>query len=76
MLFTVGEPVSLEGVVINNEEVFRQELGLLKGMEVRIQIDAEVTLKLCKTQPVPYAMKEKETTADLLSEQKRIQKRN
>lgn len=36
--------MSFEGILVNNEEVFRQELGLLKGMEVRIQIDTKVTL--------------------------------
>ena len=49
--------MSLDGVLVKNEEVIRQELGLLKGMEVRIRIDAEVMPRFCKARPVPYAMR-------------------
>ena len=42
------------GVLVNNEEVFRQELELLKEMEVSIY----------KARPVSYAMKKEEKECD------------
>ena len=50
---------SLEQILENNKEVFSEELGLLKGVEVKLALNPEAPLKFCKTRPVPYAMRER-----------------
>ena len=40
------------------ESIFKEELGTYTGDKARIHIDLSVTLKFCKAQPLPYAMRE------------------
>lgn len=40
-------------------EVFREELGTLKGHKAKIYVDPDATPKYCKARPVPYAMQPK-----------------
>ena len=42
-----------------HQEVFGEELGILKGYEAKIHIDAGATPWFCHAQPVPYPMRTK-----------------
>ena len=53
---------SLEQVLENHKEVFSEELGLLKGVEVKLALHPEASPKFCKARPVPYAMRERVET--------------
>ena len=50
---------SLEQVLENHKEVFSEQLGLLKGVEVKLALNPEAPPKFCKARPVPYAMRER-----------------
>ena len=50
---------SLEQDLENHKEVFSEELGLLKGVEVKLALNPEASPKFCKARPVPYAMRER-----------------
>ena len=43
-------------VLYSHQGVFGEELGMLKGYEAKIHIDAGATPRFCCAQPVPYAM--------------------
>ena len=40
-------------------EVFKDELGTLKGTKAKIHVDANAKPKFCKARSVPYALKDK-----------------
>ena len=48
----------LDEVLDRHSEVFREELGTLKGFKAKIHVDPSVTPRFCKARPVPYAMRE------------------
>ncbi|KAL7874784.1 hypothetical protein SRHO_G00057540 [Serrasalmus rhombeus] len=48
-----------EDVLQRYSEVFRDELGTLKGMTVKLHIDPNATPRFYKPRVVPYAMKQK-----------------
>lgn len=44
---------------MRNEDVFKQELGMLKGMKATIRVSAEAHPKFYRPCSVPYAMRAK-----------------
>ena len=50
---------SLQSVVDRHQEVFKPELGTLKGYEAKILVDSDARPRFHKARPVPYAMKGK-----------------
>ena len=46
-------------VLNSHREVFKEELGKLKGHEANIYIDSGALPRFCKAQSVPYAMRSK-----------------
>lgn len=53
------ERQTLQDVLIKNEEVFKEELGMLKGMKATIRVSAEARPKFYRPRSVPYAMRAK-----------------
>lgn len=49
----------LQGLLVENEELFKPGLGTLKGVEVSIDIDQNASPKFVEARPVPFAMKPK-----------------
>lgn len=49
----------LQEVLARNAEVFKEELGKLKGPPAKIYVDKETTPRFFKPRPVPYAMRAK-----------------
>ena len=58
-MLEIKDILSLEQILENNKEVFSEELGLLKGVEVKLALNPEAPPIFCKTRPVPYAMRER-----------------
>ena len=54
---TVTFCCTLEQVLQQHDEAFN--LGLVKGITVKLHIDSKAVPKFCKARPVPYAMREK-----------------
>lgn len=52
-------PLTLQNVVKQNEEVFKEELGTWRGPPAKIYIKENVAPKFYKPRPVPYAMRKK-----------------
>lgn len=52
----------LEAILAAHSEVFRDQLGTLKGTSAKINVDPTVQPIYCKARSVPYAMKEKVNT--------------
>ena len=49
----------LDGILEQYEEVFRDELGLLKGVEVKIHVEAQATPRFFyRARNVPHAIRE------------------
>ena len=48
----------LDGILEQYEEVFRDELGFLKGVEVKIHVDAQATPRFYHARNVPHAIRE------------------
>ena len=49
-------PTTLQSVLQKHTAVFRDELGLVKGVEARINIDSTAQPRYCKPRTVPYAL--------------------
>lgn len=47
----------LQGLLVENDELFKPGLGTLKEVEVSIDIDQNASPKFVKARPVPFAMK-------------------
>ena len=56
---TVEEERSLLEVLAKYSSIFTEDLGCLKGMEVKLNVDPNATPKFFKARPVPLALKEK-----------------
>ena len=52
-------PVTLADVLNQHADVFRDELGTVKGSTARIHVDPEVQPWFCRPRPVPYALRNK-----------------
>ena len=50
---------ALETVLDRHQNVFKPELGTLKGYKAQIFVDEDAQPRFCKARPVPYAMKKK-----------------
>jgi len=55
----VKSETALAAVLNKYPDVFREELGTLKGHQAKIYVDPDATPKYCKARPVPYAMQPK-----------------
>lgn len=53
------EAQSLPEVLMRNEDVFKQELGMLKGMTATIRVETDAQPKFYRPRSVPYAMRAK-----------------
>ncbi|XP_043917844.1 uncharacterized protein K02A2.6-like [Protopterus annectens] len=61
---------TLQEVLENNEEVFKEELGTWRGPPAKIHVQENATPRFYKPRPVPYAMKKKvETELERLTKQ-------
>lgn len=49
----------LQNVLSKHKEIFKDELGTLKGTEVRFHVDTSVKPRYCKARPVLFAMRPK-----------------
>ena len=58
-IFHTSSPSALQGILDKSQELFKEELGLLKGTSVKIHIDKNATLLFYKSRMVPYALREK-----------------
>ncbi|XP_043916150.1 LOW QUALITY PROTEIN: uncharacterized protein K02A2.6-like [Protopterus annectens] len=62
--------LTLQDVLENNEEVFKEELGTWRGPPAKIHVKENATPRFYKSRPVPYAMKKKvETELERLTKQ-------
>lgn len=46
----------LQDILDRHQEIFKAELGTLKGYKAQISVDPKATPRFCKVRPVPYAM--------------------
>ncbi len=51
------EESPLQEVLRRHADVFKEELGTLRGHQVRIDVDPAVSPRFCKARPVPYALR-------------------
>ena len=49
---------SLQKVLDEHKEVFKDGLGTLKGVQAKIYVDTQASARYLKARPVPYALKE------------------
>ncbi|KAL5473647.1 hypothetical protein EMCRGX_G028155 [Ephydatia muelleri] len=49
--------LSLQGLMDGHEDLFKDELGLIKGVTVKIQVDSSKPPRFFKPRPVPYALR-------------------
>ena len=52
-----GHTLSLSDVLTAHPEVFKEELGLVKGVEAKITVDPSATPRFYRPRPVPYALR-------------------
>ena len=57
--YSAAETVTLEGVKARYPDVFKDELGTVKGIQAQIKVKPDTNPKFCKARPVPYAIKPK-----------------
>ena len=58
-IFHIGRNLSLQQVLSQNDEVFKEELGELHGMTAKIHIDNDCRPRFEKPRQIPFAMWEK-----------------
>ncbi len=49
----------LQQILDDNEEVFKEELGLIQGVQAKLQVDQQVCPRFCKPRAVPYSLRKK-----------------
>ena len=49
----------LNKILSDYSEVFKSEMGTLKGFEVELKVDPDCKPKFCKARPVPHALNER-----------------
>ena len=52
----VRSNTACQDILDRYQEVFKSELGTLKGYKAQISVDPNATPRFCKARPVPYAM--------------------
>ena len=58
-IFTIGINTTLQSVLEEHSEVFRDELGKLQGVEAKIYVEEGACPRFEKSRPVPFAIREK-----------------
>ena len=48
--------LSLQGLMDGHRDLFKDELGLIKGVTVKIHVDSSKPPRFFKPRPVPYAL--------------------
>ena len=56
---TIKQEMSLQKILAKNSSLFTAELGCLKGMEVKLNVNPNATPKCFKARTVPLTLKEK-----------------
>ena len=56
---TISLSHSLEGILEQNKEIFRQGLGKIKGVEANLHVDTQAKPLYFKARSVPFALKQK-----------------
>ena len=46
-------------ILSHYKEVFKSEMGTLKGFQVEVKVDPDCKPKFCKTRPAPYSLNER-----------------
>ena len=55
-LFSMTDHPSLNEILTEYNDVFRKELGMMKGVEAKIHLQPDAQAVFCKARPVPYAL--------------------
>lgn len=55
----IGQHQELEALLLKNREVFKGELGTLKGATAKIYVDSKAKPRYFKARSLPYALKDK-----------------
>ena len=58
-IHTICNPVGLKRVLDKHQDLFKEELGLIKGVKAKIYINKEATPKCFKPRQVPFALRNK-----------------
>ena len=58
-IFHTQSASGLEGILANHSELFKDELGLVKGTPVKLHVDASCKPRFFRPCPVPYALRSK-----------------
>ena len=58
-IFAVSKDRTLEEILEENKEVFKDELGCIASVKAKIYVEDNAVPKYCKARPLPYALKEK-----------------
>lgn len=53
----VQQVTSIEEVLESCSEVFKEELGTLRGLKAKIRVNPEISPRFCKARPLPFSMK-------------------
>ena len=53
------ETGTLERILQKHQQVFKEELGEIKGIKAQISIDPQAQPRFCKPRPVPFALRNK-----------------
>ncbi len=49
----------LQAVLRENDEIFKDELGLVRGVQAKIYVDPQARPCFCKPRAVPYSLRKK-----------------
>ena len=55
----VYENESLKKILSDYKEIFKPELGTLKGVEITLYVDRDAKPHFCRARPAPYALKDR-----------------
>ncbi len=58
-IHSVSNNPDIENILTNHQQLFRKELGTLKGMEAQIHVSSNAQPRYFKPRPLPYSLKEK-----------------
>ena len=51
-------PTELESLLYKYDELFKEELGTMRGVNAKLSMKEDATPKFCRARPVPYALRE------------------
>ena len=58
-IFCLQRTSPLQHILQQHQDVFKEELGTMKGLTAKLYVDGSVTPRFCKARSVPYAMRQK-----------------